>query len=78
MCVKVTPELVQVMVKLAAVGQGAGHRQLFLATLDWILKYRTDILQGQSSVLRTLSTGQTFLDPFQRQLNSAQIQFHPA
>ena len=41
---QVTPELVVIMVKLAAVGQGSGHRDLFLATLDWILKYKNDIL----------------------------------
>jgi hypothetical protein len=28
------------MVKLAGVGQGSGHRDLFLAALDWLLKYQ--------------------------------------
>lgn len=35
----VTPDLIVIMIKLAAVGQGAGHRDLFRATVDWILKY---------------------------------------
>lgn len=36
----ITPELVLIMVKLAAVGQGSGHHDLFLAALDWLLKYQ--------------------------------------
>lgn len=36
----ITPDLVIIMIKLAAVGQGAGHRDLFQATLDWIFKYQ--------------------------------------
>lgn len=37
---KMTPDLVVIMIKLAAVGKGTGQRDLFLATLDWILKYK--------------------------------------
>lgn len=36
----VTPDLVHIMVKLAAVGQGSGHRDLYLAALEWLLKYQ--------------------------------------
>lgn len=36
----VTPDLVLIMVKLAAVGQGSGHRDLYLAALEWLLKYQ--------------------------------------
>ena len=36
----VTPDLVLIMVKLAGVGQGSGHRDLYLAALDWLLKYQ--------------------------------------
>ena len=36
----ITPDLVVIMIKLASVGQGSGHRDLFQATLDWILKYQ--------------------------------------
>lgn len=36
----VTPDLVLVMVTLAGVGQGSGHRDLYLAALDWLLKYQ--------------------------------------
>ena len=36
----VTPDLVVIMVKLASVGQGSGQRDLFLATLDWLVKYQ--------------------------------------
>lgn len=43
----VTPDLVVIMIKLAAVGQGSGHRDLFQATLDWILKYQ-EILPTES------------------------------
>ena len=44
----VTPELVLIMVKLAAVGQGSGHRRdLFLASLDWLLKYQ-QVIQTES------------------------------
>lgn len=36
----VTPDLVLIMVKLAGVGQGSGHHDLYLAALDWLLKYQ--------------------------------------
>jgi len=37
---KMTPDLVVIMIKLAAVGRGTSQRNLFLATLNWILKYK--------------------------------------
>jgi hypothetical protein len=36
----VTPDLVLIILKLAVVGQGSVHHDLFLAALDWLLKYQ--------------------------------------
>lgn len=47
----VTPDLVIIMIKLAAVGQGSGHRDLFLASLDWLRQYRQIIPTESWSLL---------------------------
>ena len=36
----INPDLAIIMIKLATVGKGVGHKILFQATLDWIFKYQ--------------------------------------